>query len=158
MGGVDRFDQMKSTYSVGRRSKKWWLRIFYFLLDASITNSYLLYCQNPNVTKLSNLEFRVSVARGLISGFTSRKRRSIGQNYVCRNKAVMSENRQKALHVVAQELRFSNVGVHMPVESPSYKRCRMCSTKQKDKRSKIICEKCGVSLCLTPCFTSFHRP
>lgn len=43
MGGVDRFDQVKSSYSVGRRSKRWWVRIFYFLLDASITN-VILYC------------------------------------------------------------------------------------------------------------------
>lgn len=149
MGGVDRFDQVKSTYSVGRRSKKWWLRIFYFLLDTSITNAYLLYCQNPNVTKLSNLEFRVSVARGLIGGFTSRKRRSFGLNYICRNKVVMSENRQKALHVVAQEIRYNNVGDHMPAESPTYKRCRMCSTKENDKRSKVICERCGVALCIS---------
>lgn len=157
MGGVDRFDQVKSTYSVGRRSKKWWLRIFYFLLDTSITNAYLLYCQNENVTKLSNLEFRVSIARGLISGFTSRKRRSGPVNYVCKRKAVLSENRQKALHVIAEEIRYTNVGDHMPAELPSYKRCRMCSTKIKDKRSKIMCEKCGVPLCITPCFSAFHK-
>ncbi|XP_045453460.1 piggyBac transposable element-derived protein 4-like [Melitaea cinxia] len=65
MGGVDRFDRIKGTYSVGRRSRRWWVRIFFFLLDASITNAYLLYCQNTNATKLSHLEFRVSVARGL---------------------------------------------------------------------------------------------
>lgn len=71
--------------------------------------------------------------------------------------AVVSEKRQKVLHVVNKELRYTNVGVHMPIESPTYKRCNMCSTKEKDKRSKIICEKCGVPLCITPCFTSFHR-
>ncbi|CAG5033770.1 unnamed protein product [Parnassius apollo] len=157
MGGVDHFDQIKSTYSVGRRSRRWWVRIFFFLLDTSITNAYLLYCQNKNATKLSNLEFRVSVARGLISGFSSRKRRSGSLvNYICRKK-IASENRQKAVHVVAEEVRFTNVGDHMPVESPSYKRCRMCSTKEKDKRSKVICEKCKVPLCITPCFTAFHR-
>lgn len=157
MGGVDRFDQLKGTYSVGRRSKRWWVRIFYFLLDTSITNAYLLYCQNRNVTKLSTLEFRVSVARGLNSGFSNRKRRSGLVNYVSRKKSCLSENRQKSLHVIAEEIRYTNVGDHMPVELPSYKRCRMCSTKEKDKRSKIMCSKCGVALCILPCFTAFHK-
>ncbi|GBP31508.1 PiggyBac transposable element-derived protein 4 [Eumeta japonica] len=43
MGGVDHFDHIKGTYSVGRRSRRWWLRIFYFLLDACITNAFILY-------------------------------------------------------------------------------------------------------------------
>lgn len=55
MGGVDRFDQIKSTYAVGRKSKRWWLRIFYFLLDTSITNAFLLYCQNTNSTNFESL-------------------------------------------------------------------------------------------------------
>lgn len=43
MEGVDRFDQKRSTYIVGRRSKRWWLRLFYFIIDAAITNSFILY-------------------------------------------------------------------------------------------------------------------
>lgn len=71
MGGVDRFDQLRSTYTVGRRSKRWWLRLFYFLFDTSITNAFIL-SKKSNV-KLSHLEFRVALARGLISGYSSRK-------------------------------------------------------------------------------------
>jgi hypothetical protein len=39
MGGVDRFDQKKERYEVGRRSTKWWHRIFYYLLDLAIVNA-----------------------------------------------------------------------------------------------------------------------
>ncbi|GBP05487.1 PiggyBac transposable element-derived protein 4 [Eumeta japonica] len=49
MGGVDHFDHIKGTYSVGRRSRS----------------------KNSNSTKLSNLEFRIALARGLIGGFSS---------------------------------------------------------------------------------------
>lgn len=159
MGGVDHFDHIKGTYSVGRRSKRWWLRIFYFLLDSCITNSYLLYSKNTNAAKLTNLEFRVALAKGLIRGFTSRKRRSAGVNFIVRKKAAaLSENYQKSVYVTAPETRFTNVGDHMPVELPSYQRCRYCSTKIKDKRSKIKCSKCEVPLCVTPCFLNFHKP
>ncbi|GBP20810.1 PiggyBac transposable element-derived protein 4 [Eumeta japonica] len=157
MGGVDHFDHIKGTYSVGRRSRRWWLRIFYFLLDACITNAFILYSKNSNSTKLSNLEFRIALARGLIGGFSSRKRRSEGVNYIVRKKVAVSDNYQKSVHMIAPEIRFSNVGEHMPVDLPSYQRCRHCSTKIKDKRSKIMCCKCGVPLCITPCFLNFHR-
>lgn len=157
MGGVDQFDHIKGTYSVGRRSKRWWLRIFYFIFDACITNSFLLQRKNANATKLSNLEYRIALARGLIGCFSSRKRRADGVNYVVRKKVAVSENYQKVIHIVAPEIRFSNVGDHMPNDIPSYQRCRYCSTKAKDKRSKIKCSKCGVPLCITPCFTNFHK-
>lgn len=157
MGGVDTFDQIKSTYSVGRRSKRWWLRIFYFVLDLSITNAFLIYGKNCNTTKLSNLEFRVALSRGLIGGFTSRKRHYDGSNYINRKKVTLSDNYQKSQHMVPPETRFTNVGDHMPCELPSYKRCRMCSTKLHDKRSKIMCRKCNVPLCITPCFYKFHK-
>lgn len=75
MGGVDRFDQKRSTYEVGRKSRRWWLRIFYFCIDLAITNSFLLYIGNKRVhNPLSQLLFRLCLARGLINGFTSRKR------------------------------------------------------------------------------------
>lgn len=32
MGGVDKFDQKRGTYRVGRQSKRLWLRIFSFVL------------------------------------------------------------------------------------------------------------------------------
>lgn len=158
MGGVDRFDQVKGTYAVGRRSKRWWLRIFYFLVDASLTNSFILYSLTSRVEKLTNLEFRVAVARGLIGGYSSRKRRSSLPTYICKKSRIACpEVYQKTINAVPEELRFVNVGDHMPAELETYRRCKLCSTKVKDKRSKIKCSKCNVPLCITPCFAQFHR-
>ena len=58
MGGVDRFDERRSHYSVSRRSRKWWLRIFYFLLDSCIVNAYVLYTAVHPEIELSMLKFR----------------------------------------------------------------------------------------------------
>ncbi|XP_015375252.1 PREDICTED: piggyBac transposable element-derived protein 4-like, partial [Diuraphis noxia] len=38
MGGVDHFDQFHSYYNVAWKSRRWWLKIFYYLLDACIVN------------------------------------------------------------------------------------------------------------------------
>lgn len=43
MGAVDKFDQLKVRYSIGRRSRKWSHRMFYSLLDLAIVNSYIMY-------------------------------------------------------------------------------------------------------------------
>ncbi len=42
MRGVDWGDQLESYYNVGRKSKKWWRRIFFYCLEVSILNSYCL--------------------------------------------------------------------------------------------------------------------
>ena len=42
MKGVDLLDQMIGYYMFQHRSKKWWRRIFYYLLMASSYNSYVL--------------------------------------------------------------------------------------------------------------------
>ena len=52
MGGVDVFDSKRKVYSCTRKSKKWWMRIYYFLLDTAITNAYILYKETPGTKKL----------------------------------------------------------------------------------------------------------
>jgi hypothetical protein len=43
MGGVDRANQYASYYERDRRSKKWWHRIFYSLLEMTLVNSWICY-------------------------------------------------------------------------------------------------------------------
>jgi hypothetical protein len=43
MGGVDGFDQIMSTYRIEWKSRRWWIKLFHFLFDASITNAYTPY-------------------------------------------------------------------------------------------------------------------
>ena len=42
MGGVDRMDQLRSYYSVGRAGRRWWKYIFWGLLNIGIINAYIL--------------------------------------------------------------------------------------------------------------------
>lgn len=146
MGGVDKFNHLKSSYSSSRRSKKWWHRLFYFLLDASLVNSYILYVDNHNVARNSHLEIRLRIARGLIGGFCSKKRK-LQSSWVARKK----ENR------IPQEIRTTNVGTHMPEKGETYRRCKHCSTKTNQKRTKVLCSTCNVPLCAAPCFMLFHQ-
>ena len=43
MGGVDRLDQLRAYYSVGRSGRRWWKYIFWGLLNIGIINAYILW-------------------------------------------------------------------------------------------------------------------
>ena len=79
MTGVDRHDQLRLKYSVGRFSKKYWKYIFWFLVNCSIVNAHILYTETSGrQTKktYSHLDFRIELANALIGGFSKRKRKS----------------------------------------------------------------------------------
>lgn len=43
MGGVDRADQLASTYCFLRKALKWWWKLFLMGLEIRVINSYILY-------------------------------------------------------------------------------------------------------------------
>ncbi|CAH2088881.1 unnamed protein product [Euphydryas editha] len=152
MGGVDRFDQKRGTYSISRCSKRWWMRIFYFLVDSAIINSYILYTQNDRVhNPMTFLHFRTVLARNLIDNFSSRKR-TVAQspNFVTK-KPKGTISRQKTIYVIPDELRFNDVGSHMQMELPKYRRCRACSNKNLNKTSKMHKMPNPIMHCTMPC-------
>ncbi|XP_055622963.1 piggyBac transposable element-derived protein 4-like isoform X2 [Toxorhynchites rutilus septentrionalis] len=156
MGGVDRFDQKRKSYEVGRKSKKWWMRIFYFCINLAITNAHLLYSSNSRIRNpMLQLQFRLKLARDLVGDYTCRKRSLQAEPKYATKKPKMSSNYQKER--VPDNLRLTDVGSHQLEQLPEYRRCRLCSTKTRNKRSKIQCTKCKVTLCATPCFRLFHE-
>lgn len=145
MGGVDRFDQLLERYAIGRRSIKWWHRIFYYLLDMAIVNSYVLWkLRQPDPKKCHQLTFRIKLARQLISGFSSRKAVGRPPNFF--------------KSPVPAEVRLSNVGCHFPKKNSNRRRCKFCSVKtKKEQRTYFTCSFCRVPLCVESCFEKFHR-
>lgn len=145
MGGVDHFDQLQERYSLGRRSLKWWHRILYYFLDMAIVNSYTM--MKIARGDREQLQFRIRLARQLINGYTSKKRRGRCPLFISKNKDIS----------VPLEVRTANVGVHLPRNTGKFRRCRLCSTKKIEKRSRFECTSCQVSLCMEPCFRLFHQ-
>lgn len=143
MGGVDRFDQRKERYTIGRRSVKWWHRIFFFLIDLAIVNSYILR-QLSKRRNEDQLTFRIGLARQLISGYSNRKRRGKPVQFLANKR------------MVPEEVRLSQVGSHFP-EQGTYRRCRICSTKQNEKRTRFTCSQCKVPVCVPACFKKLHQ-
>ncbi|KAH9375166.1 hypothetical protein HPB48_017118 [Haemaphysalis longicornis] len=65
MGGVDRADQLLSFYHNELKTKKWYKRIVFHLLDLAVVNSWLLY-RAVKDSEIQLAEFKVQVAFGLM--------------------------------------------------------------------------------------------
>ncbi|KAM7306155.1 piggyBac transposable element-derived protein 4-like [Ixodes scapularis] len=147
MGGVDRFDQKRNTYPADRKSKKWWCRIFYYLLDAAAVNAFIQY---KSLKEVDYMQFRLMLGRQLISRQTFREKRTVA--------AFMHKKRGnrsgQAMVGVPSELRFQGSGHHAQKISKR-RRCRWCSTRTKESRTQYICKSCAVPLCVE-CFAPFH--
>ena len=74
MGTVDLMDQRTAAYCLDRKSSvRFYLRIFFDLMDIACVNSYLIYnMKHPN--KLSLLDYKIIVAKNLIQYHQGRKR------------------------------------------------------------------------------------
>lgn len=73
MGGVDLAD--RSLYNVDRKSSKWWMRIFWGLLDITFVNAYVIHCEMFGETDV--LDVRRSIAVGLMTSRNLLFRRSV---------------------------------------------------------------------------------
>lgn len=71
LGGVDHFDQYYSTCNTLWESRRWWIKILYYLLDAIVVDSYVLYkvtsdFHDPKASQFTHWQLRPALANQLI--------------------------------------------------------------------------------------------
>ncbi len=66
-GGVDMFNEMVKGRTVRRKTRRWPLRVFYFILDASAYNSLVLFREN---NEISRIEFLKKLSISLVEKYT----------------------------------------------------------------------------------------
>ena len=66
-GGVDTVDEMCGTYSVARKSNRWPLTLFYFLLNVSGTNSQIIFQANTDSQHIRR-DYLKLLSLGLVQG------------------------------------------------------------------------------------------
>ena len=67
-----------SYYSTEIKSRKWYLNIVSHLVEASLHNSFILYCKSK-APKLNYLNFHKSVIESLVLGLKTQKKRLSSQ-------------------------------------------------------------------------------
>lgn len=155
MGFVDHFDHLISLYAIDRKSRKWWHRIFFHFLDASVVNSFILYkmVNNGNIEIKTMKDFRREIVRSLVEmgakpGLERKRPSTSGIKAIKKHKPFIPD-----------EIKYKNVE-HLPVKC-TRRRCAHCSTRDKPHQTRTMCETCNVGLCMQTkdisCFVKFHK-
>lgn len=149
MGGVDLMDRMISYYPHGFKNKKWYLRMFFHLLNMAIVNSWILYRQKVD-KEFPLLNFKAAVATSLLNLGTVEK--------VKRGRQGPSFSppplKKRALAPRAPlEFRYDGED-HYPekINVPNAPRCHYRNCKS---RTRFKCWKCKEPVC-PGCMRGFH--
>lgn len=70
MGGVDRSDHYCTSYSFARKSLKWWRKLYFWILEVSVVNSFILYNMERsrnNLRPVSHMAYRKELIKMLVS-------------------------------------------------------------------------------------------
>ena len=150
MNGVDRADQLLTYYSMDMKSRKWWKKVFWRLVELCITNAY-------QVTKFQNKDsvhkkFRLSLAYCLCQplldlGIGNSPRTSLQGP----GRPSSNISRLKGKHFSTGAKKGSKRG-----------RCKVCGSKRtvtgkrKDTKTGNKCLQCDVFLCEGKCFMDYH--
>ena len=151
MHGVDLFDQQISCYSVDRKSKRNWIRIFVYFLQASLSNAFICY-NDLNERNMAYVEFLSSVSISPIDNQSSQKRRGSPVG-------ISSRKQSEIQRTLGNKPSAAQLLAHMPVAG-SRGRCKYCSTRASTVFSCIKCNFCDISLCVKRkrnCFLLFHE-
>ncbi|ORZ27723.1 hypothetical protein BCR41DRAFT_119145 [Lobosporangium transversale] len=159
MGGVDIADQLRSYYNTQQPSRHNWLPLFFWLLDTSIVNSYIISLKTGSTR--THWEFRCKLVWGIIN--------SVHEN---RGSSLKKTQRQRVTkYFKLPECRFESDGHWQELRDEERAICVWCSwvARQEAKdsgapshgtnKTQTWCEKCNVPLCFNSnrnCFKAFH--
>ena len=156
MGGVDKADMLCGLYGVSRKSKKWWHRMFFGLIDRTLVNAFIVHSKLAS-EKLSLLNFLRSVALSLVA-LSKPLRMGRPLASPCPS-PVPGKKRRKNAWSVSDAVRLEQVGLHYIVYKEDRGRCEVCSSKGIQSRPHSKCHICDVFLCSNGnknCFLDFH--
>lgn len=162
MGGVDLNDMLVALYRMDIGTKKYYLRIFYGLIDICIVNAWLLYRRSSPEKQqreiMSLLSFKTHIAQGLLttSGIVSLKRGRPSASRDVSSSPSEGPSRRATPVYPSTDSRYDGVE-HLAVYAKRNK-CRYC--KSNNSFSRIKCVKCNVNLCITEkkdCFYKYHK-
>ena len=161
MGGVDLMDSFLGRYRIRIKTRKWYLRLFYHLLDLTTINSWVLMKKNliaKGVSKkqLPNLgEFRNCLADTLCNiGMSGGSKRGRPSTSSLERELQIKKQKCPQHPLPSKDVRVDGFQ-HWPVFANRL-RCKMPNCKGTTQWS---CTKCNVPLCLNQrnnCFKDFH--
>ena len=148
MGGVDHLDQYLVYYALGRKTIKWYKRIFWRIIEMALINAFVLYNLCHPDAAMSQKKFRLELADALVEDFVNEKANA--------ESPITSPGRKSKHH----DRRLH--GKHFATLMKKKGRCAVCGNKKKpngqrkDTKVRNYCAKCKVYLCRGECFKKYH--
>lgn len=145
MGGVDNSDHMNMTYAFKRKSVKWWRKLFFWIFNLAIVNSFILFNKEKksrNMSVVKQKDFRINLFNQLIE--------SVPHNN--------SKKRRRPI-ILNRESRLTHNN-HF-IEKGKNKDCVVCSYRSipgRRKQTVYYCKTCELkpAMCLDDCFERYH--
>lgn len=148
MGGVDQADHYIASYKFSRKSVKWWRKLFFWLLEVAVVNSFLLFNmnkQNNGERTIQHRKFREILITQLVGDV--------------RNTTSLKRGRPTSLD---KEERL-NKQPHFLAAHPTKKTkdCAVCSNRKVPggrRETLYFCKTCSKNPGLHPaeCFERYH--
>lgn len=143
MGGVDLVDQVTQCYSSTRRTYKWYVKLFFSMLDKTIYN-YLVIYKALHAQNITYLKMREMIINGLLEKY-----------YVPNNHGTIERHSYNAPMRLRSRCFTDTIPPTNKKNFPT-KRCVICTKNGRRKETRYCCQFCDVALCVTPCFRLFH--
>ena len=163
MSGVDLHDQMMAYYRMAFRSRKYYLRLVFHMIDMCVINSWLLYRRSLdkiNVKRhqqnsLSKFKLRLSTSL-LLSGKNPIKKQKRPSSFSVDQEYFQKKHCGHATKPLSeQDVRTDGIG-HLPEVADKRSTCKFPACKEK---ILMFCTKCKVHLCCeknSNYFVRFH--
>ena len=144
MGGVDKADMFLSLYRSQIRSRKWYIRIAFHLLQLSAVDAFSI--SNEIGRNGAYLDFLVDICRCLCAATDAGSDSDDGENVVITNRSLSAND-------VPKKISLDRIN-HWPPQLQT-QRCKYPDCK---RRTTFKCSKCDIYLCVngSDCFLQFH--
>ncbi|XP_046686063.1 piggyBac transposable element-derived protein 3-like [Homalodisca vitripennis] len=143
MGGVDLSDRMVAHYPHSLKGKRFYLRIFFYLMNVAAVNAWIIFKEKTN-SKMPFVDFKASIANAMIQ--TACNKRKVG-----RPPSITPPLKKRCRPGVLQDVRFDGKD-HYPFKSNPGR----CRDKACTSRTRYKCGKCDVPVC-PECMENFHK-
>ncbi len=154
MGGVDRHDRLRSTFSLSKKHhfKKYYIKLMLFLLDIGLTNAWIYYkkCNEEECNKEgSRAAFFQSVAEAMVNSNTK------WNAYSAQDVALVAENNEVIVSDIISVPTHNGTCIPAVLDSIPAKIgvemrvCQVCSYEMRrfKWKSVTVCTTHGVRLC-----------
>jgi hypothetical protein len=132
---VDVINQLHYNYLIGRKARRCWPRLAWWLLDMCILNAFKLWSMGQQ--RASQLRFREELMHELLKQLPAEQ------------KPHRASRRPDPADSPAKD--------HYSMLSQQQRDCVVCSAASSTrKRTFYICAECGVHLCIGDCFSRYH--